>query len=281
MPPALYYWRGYWYITFMKETKKLLSVIVPAYRQEKTIAADLRNIEDVLRQTPYDYEIICVIDGKTDKSFERAKKVESLRLKVVGYEQNRGKGYAVRYGMARAKGDLIAFLDSGMDLNPVGISMLLEHMKWYGSDVIVGSIRHSASKVIGYPFKRWLFSVGYHFLTRIMFGLRITDSQRGLKIFKREVLEKVLPRLLVKRFAFDIEMLAVSYRLGFKKIHDGPVEMDARRLKYSSIKTSTVYEMLLDTLAVFYRLKILGYYDDKNKRKWIYDKDLDMKINIG
>lgn len=256
-------------------------MIVPAYRQEKTITADLRNIEDTLKQTRYNYEIICVVDGKIDKTFERAKKIESPKLKVIGYEQNHGKGYAVRYGMARAKGELIAFIDSGMDLNPIGISMLLEHMRWYDSDVIVGSIRHSASKVIGYPFKRWLFSVGYHFITRLLFGLKITDSQRGLKVFKREVLEKVLPRLLVKRFAFDIEMLAVAHRLGFKKIHDGPVEMDARRFKYSSIKTSTVIEMLKDTLAVFYRLRILRYYDTKNKRKWIYDKDLDMKINIG
>lgn len=256
-------------------------MIVPAYRQEKTIVADLQNIENTLKQTRYNYEIICVVDGKVDKTFERAKKIESPKLKVIGYEQNHGKGYAVRYGMARAKGELIAFIDSGMDLNPVGISMLLEHMRWYGSDVIVGSIRHSASKVVGYPFKRWLFSVGYHLITRLLFGLKITDSQRGLKVFKREVLERVLPRLLVKRFAFDIEMLAVAHRLGFKKIHDGPVEMDARRLKYSSIKTSTVFEMFKDTLAVFYRLKILRYYANENKRKWVYDKDLDMKINIG
>jgi len=181
--------------------------------------------------------------------------------------------------MAKAKGDLIAFIDSGMDINPNAISMLLEHMKWYNSDVIVGSIRHSASKVIGYPFKRKLFSIGYHLLTRFLFGLRITDSQRGIKIFKREVLEKVLPRLMVKTFAFDIEMLSVANHLGFKKIHDGPVEMDARKFKYSSIKTSTVWSMFLDTLAIFYRLNILHYYDNKNRRAWICDKDLNMKIN--
>ncbi len=183
--------------------------------------------------------------------------------------------------MARSKGNLIAFIDAGMDLNPGGLSMLLEHMIWYKSDVIVGSIRHSASKVYGYPLKRKIYSWGYHLLTRFLFGLRITDSQRGLKIFKREVLEKVLPRLLVKEYAFDIEMLSVAHRLGFKKIHDGPVELDASKYKYSSIKFGTVWSMLLDTLAVFYRLKILRYYDDHNKRKWSYDPDLDFKINIG
>lgn len=259
---------------------KLISIIVPAYRQERTIKKDLENIEAALNTIRFEYEIICVVDGKVDKTFEIAKTIKSSKLKVVGYEQNHGKGYAVRYGMARAKGELIAFIDSGMDLDPTGIPMLLEHMLWYGSDVIVGSIRHSASRVIGYPVKRRIFSVGYHWLTRILFGLKITDSQRGLKIFKREVLDKVLPRLIVKKFAFDIEMLAVAYMLGFKKIHDGPVEMDARKFKYSSIRTSTVFDMLIDTMAVFYRLKFLHYYDNKNKKIWIYDHDLDMKINI-
>lgn len=266
----------------MKENNNhFLSVVVPAYKQERTIEKDLKNIVSVLKKIRYDFEIICVVDGKIDKTYERASKVKSPKIKVVGYEINHGKGYAVRYGMARAKGDLIAFIDAGMDINPGGISMLLEHMQWYGSDAIVGSIRHSASKVYGYPLKRKIYSWGYHLLTRFLFGLRITDSQRGVKIFKRELLEKVLPRLLVKQFAFDIEILAVAHRLGFKKIHDGPVEMDARRLKYSSVVFSTVFDMLRDTLAVFYRLKILRYYDNKNKRKWIYDPDLNFRINIG
>jgi len=265
----------------MKSKKHLLSVIVPAYKQERTIQRDLRYIEDVLQKIRYDYEIICVVDGVVDKTFENAKKTKSEKLKVVGYSKNHGKGYAIRYGMVRTKGDLIAFIDAGMDLDPSGLSMLLEHMIWYDSDVIVGSIRHSASKVYAYPLKRKIYSQGYHLLTRVFFGLGITDSQRGLKIFKRKVLEKVLPRLLVKKYAFDIEILSVAYRLGFKKIHDGPVELDASKYKYSSIKFGTVWTMFLDTLAIFYRLKILHYYDDRNKRKWSYDPDLDFKVNIG
>ena len=265
----------------MKVKKNLLSVIIPAYKQERTIQKDLKDIENVLQQIRYDYEIICVVDGREDKTFQNAKKIKSKKLKVVGYKNNHGKGYAIRYGMVRAKGNLIAFIDAGMDINPKGIPMLLEHMFWYGSDVIVGSIRHSASKVHGYPFKRKIYSWGYHLLTRLFFGLRITDSQRGLKIFKRGVLEKVLPRLLVKKYAFDIEMLSVAYRLGFKKIHDGPVELDASKYKYSSIKFGTVWSMLWDTIAVFYRLRLLRYYDEINKHKWRYDPDLDFKINIG
>lgn len=265
----------------LKRTKHLLSVIVPAYRQERTIASDLRRIEAVLKQIRYDYEIICVVDGKVDKTYQNARKVASTKIKVIGYKENKGKGYAVRYGMARTKGELVAFIDAGMDIDPNGISMLLEHFEWYESDIIVGSIRHSASKVYDYPFKRKILSFGYHTLTKVLFGLRVTDSQRGIKIFKRKVLEKILPRLLVKNYAFDIEILAVARRLGFNNIHDGPVVFDGSKLKSSSVHFGTIWSMLLDTLAVFYRLNILRYYDDHNRRKWRYDPELNFRVNIG
>jgi len=264
-----------------KKRESFLSVIIPAYKQERTIAKDLQKIKEVLEKVRHDYEIIVVIDGRADKTYEKAQKLVSSRIKVYQYRENKGKGHAVRYGMARSKGDLIAFIDAGMEIDPNGLSMLLEHMFWYDSDIIAGSIRHSASKVQGYPLKRKIWSWGYHALTRILFGLRITDCQRGIKIFKRKVLEKVLPRLLVKAHAFDIEILAVAKRLGFDKIHDGPVEMNADKNRYSSISWGTVRDMLLDTLAVFYRLKFLRYYDDGGKRKWRYDPDLSFRVNVG
>ncbi len=240
---------------------KLFSVIVPAYNQERTIREDLEKIKSTLLETEYDYEIICVVDGCRDNTYQEAKQLESDKIKVVGYKNNKGKGHAVRYGMKKAKGDLVAFIDAGMEIEPTGLNLLLNHMFWYDSDVIVGSIRHSASKVKGYPLKRKILSWGYHTLTRILFGLKITDCQRGIKIFRREVLADTLDRLLVKAYAFDIEMLAVAKRLGYTNIHDGPVEMDATKMAYSNIKSSTIINMLRETLAVYYRLRILKYYD--------------------
>lgn len=274
------------------KNRKYLSVIIPAYKQQRTIYKDILNINEALKTIRYNYEIICVVDGVVDNTLKEVKKIKSPRVKVYYYEINKGKGFAVRYGMSKAKGDLIAFIDAGMDINPQGIPMLLEHMLWYDSDIIVGSIRHSASKVIDYPLKRKIYSIGYHLITRIFFGLRITDSQRGLKIFKREVLEKVLPRLIVNRFAFDIEMLAVSKKLGFKKIHDGPVEMDARKFKYSSISGWTVLEMFMETIQIYYRLNIIHYYNILNKKRWNKikfpadillkkEKNRIVKVNLG
>ncbi len=247
---------------------KLLSVIVPAYHQEKTIAKDLRRIESVLRQIRLPYEIICVVDGLVDKTYEKAQKLTSPTLKVVGYEVNRGKGHAVRYGMRSAKGDYVAFIDAGMELNPNGLSMILEHLEWYGADIIVGSKRHPASKV-NYPLIRRITSWGYQMVVRLLFGINVTDTQVGLKIFKKEVLQKTLPRLLVKQYAFDVEMLAVAYHLGFQKIFEAPVQIkyNFKDLTHASTLKS-IYYMLWDTLAVFYRLRILHYYDDSHRKHW-------------
>lgn len=265
---------------------KFISIIVPTFKKETTIQTDLEAIIEVARQLRYPSEIICVVDGRIDKTFENAEKLTKKQpnLKVIGYEHNKGKGYAVRFGMAASKGDIIAFIDAGMDLNPRGLFMLLDQFEWNDADIVIGSKRHPASKV-SYPWQRKIISFVYQILVAILFGLNIRDTQVGMKLYKREVLEKVLPRLLIKEFAFDIEILVVANYLGFKKIYEAPVEI---RLDFggTSVITSqkfvsTVFKMIRDTLAVFYRLNILHYYSDENKRKWIYDPELNFKVNIG
>jgi len=262
--------------------KKLLSVVVPIYKQGRTIKKDLRRIDKVLSQTRFNYEIIAVIDGiKEDASFKKAKELNIPKLTVIGYPTNCGKGYAVRFGMARAKGDYIAFIDAGMDIDPNGISMIMEHMQWYEADIIVGSKRHPAS-MVDYPAMRNIMSYAYHFLVRLLFNVKVSDTQTGLKVARRKVLEKVLPRLLVKRFAFDVELLSVANYLGFRRIYEAPIKLDQEKFDFSStIKFKTIFEMLMDTAAVFYRLRILRYYRDGNKRKWKFDKDLNFRVNVG
>jgi glycosyltransferase involved in cell wall biosynthesis len=269
-----------------KPPRHFLSVIIPAFRQEKTIVRDIRNIAGVLDQIRYPYEIIVVVDGFADRTYDRiaAYSRKGTRLVITGYATNKGKGYAVRFGMARSHGDVIAFIDSGMELNPNGLSMCLEHFEWYNADIIVGSKRHQASKV-NYPWQRRVLSRGYQLLTRLLFGLNIRDTQVGLKFFRRDVLEKVLPRLLVKRYAFDIEMLAVAYSLGFTRIYEAPVDVKLDFDRTSPLVSQkflrTVFLMMVDTLAVFYRLRLRHYYRDGNQRKWRFDPELSFRINIG
>lgn len=255
--------------------KPLISVIIPAYKAEKFVKKNLLNVKNVLDQAGYPYEIICVVDGGEDKTYDIAKKLSTKyvdNIRVYGYSQNLGKGHAIRYGMAKAKGDIIGFIDAGIELNPNGLMMLLLHFEWYDADVIVGSKRHPASKVV-YPWQRRILSLGYQLIVRLLFGLKIKDTQVGMKFFKREVLERVLPRVLVKEFAIDVEMLSVANYLGFKRIYEAPIEL---KMKFaggvSTIASkgflNTVFKTFWDTAAVFYRLRILSFYDYKNRKNW-------------
>jgi glycosyltransferase involved in cell wall biosynthesis len=255
----------------MKSVKpKFLSVIVPAYKQERTIRKDLGGILSALEGGlggEYSFEIICVVDGQSDNTAGEASKLKSSKVRVFSYVNNKGKGYAVRFGMKKALGDIISFLDAGMDISPNGIMMLLAHLNWYNADVIVGSKKHPVSRV-NYPFLRRILSWGYHLGVKILFDLPLSDTQSGIKIFKRNVIEKILPRLLVKRYAMDVEMLAVAKHLGFGRIYEAPIEVTFNK-STSRIDWTTIFKMMWDTAAVFYRLKILRYYDDRNSKNWI------------
>lgn len=250
-----------------KKNNNFVSLIIPAYKQERTIKQDLSRIIKVMDQIRYNYEVIVVVDGMLDKTYENAKKVQSKNISVLGYKNNYGKGHAIRFGMKKAKGGIVAFIDSGMDINPNGLSMLLEHFEWYEADIVVGSKLHPVSKV-NYPLQRRLLSWGYRQLVRLMFGLKVRDTQAGLKFFKRKVLEDILPHLVVKKYAFDVEILAVATARGHKRIYEAPIELDFTG--YSTITSKNFWgnigNMLWDTFAVFYRLKISKWYNKKRKR---------------
>ena len=260
---------------------KKFSLIIPVYKQDKTIKRDIESAIKVLSIMAIPFEIIPVIDGYLDNSFAEALKVKDKRVRVVGYKTNHGKGYAVRYGFSHAKGDVIGFTDAGGDLKPEALPRMLTQFEFQDADVVVGSKRHPESKV-EYPLYRKVLSWVYQKITQLLFGLNVRDTQVGMKIYKRKLLGDVLPRLLVKEFAFDIEILAVAYYLGYTRIFEAPVELEFNDA--SSITTwrvwKTIWSMLWDTFAVFYRLRILHYYDNLNKMKWRFDKELNFKVSI-
>lgn len=262
---------------------KKFSLVIPVYRQEPVIRRDIEDTLTELKRLNIEFEIIPVIDGFFDKSFEEAKKVRDPRVHVVGYPTNHGKGYAVRYGFSKATGDVVGFKDAGPDLKPAALPLMLTQFEFENADIVIGSKRHPDSK-IEYPFVRRVLSWVYQKFTGLLFGLNVTDTQVGMKLYRRNVLEDVLPRLLVKQFAFDIEILAVAYHLGYRKIYESPVQINLFSAK-SSISPERLIKiianMVKDTLAVFYRLRIRKYYDNASKRKWRFDPELNFRINIG
>ena len=243
---------------------KFFSLVVPVFKQEKTIVRNLKSLNKVLSQSLTAYEIIVVVDGFEDETFKKVKKIVNKKIKVFGYQKNQGKGYAVKYGVLRAKGDVIGFIDSGMDIDPNGISMLLNHMVWYNADIIVGSKLHPVSQV-NYPFLRKLFSWIYRLFTHAIFGFKVKDTQVGIKIFKRKVAREVFKKLLVKHFAFDIELLAVAYALGYKRIYEAPIKLSFNNdSSIPSLKSFKFWKIILrilkDTFGIYYRIKISKYY---------------------
>lgn len=248
-----------------KSQGHFVSLIIPVYRQEKTIIRDIRSIQKTLDKIRYDYEIIAVVDGHVDSSYKKLKKHAIPKVKVVSYFRNQGKAYAVRHGMQRARGDYVMFIDSGMEIDPNGISMLLEHMEWYNADVIVGSKRHPASQVT-YSNSRKILSYGYYLFVKTLFGVNIHDTQAGIKVFRNKVLVKILPKLVEKKFAGDLEMLVAARSLGFTKIYEAPIRLNYRLSKVTSAATmSSIRGIFQDTLAIYYRKNIRKQYQPDKK----------------
>lgn len=235
----------------------MLSVIVPAYNEEKVIVETISVLASYLAAEFPDFEIIVVSDGSHDRTYQLARRLGSERIRVFEYRPNQGKGHALRYGVGKARGELVVFYDSGLNFPPSQIGEFLSVLEENNSDLVIGSKRHLESEV-DYPFGRKVVSFLAQVLVKILFNLNVTDTQVGLKAFRAEVLDKVMPRVLVKRYAFDVELLALSQHYGFR-ITEAPVKLD---LNFSTAATpSSILETLADTLAVFYRLHILNFYD--------------------
>jgi glycosyltransferase involved in cell wall biosynthesis len=171
---------------------------------------------------------------------------------------NIGKGFALSCGVDQAVGELVTFIDADMELDPANIGVFVDTMRSSNCDAVIGSKRHPESKV-AYPKFRRLQSAVYQLLVRVLFNLNVRDTQTGLKLFRKEVLADVTPLLAIKRFAFDLELLVVAHRLGYRKICEAPIRLDYQF--ESTVDLGAAWRVLWDTAAIFYRLRILRYYD--------------------
>ena len=243
-------------------SKKDISIIIPVYKGESFIVPSLKKIDSVLRRITRNYELICVIDGNVDKSFELARELaeEYPKIKVFGYKRNRGKGYAVRYGMKKAMGKIVGFTDVGLEIDPKSLVTIIDTFYRNNADVVVGSKRHRDSVVI-YPGFRKFVSFIYYYFVKFLFKVKVTDTQAGIKVFKGSVIRKIYPELKINGFAFDIEILALCERHGFTHIYEAPIYVRMIKVGKSSTINSlsrlfvTSLQMFYDTLRLFIRLQ--------------------------
>lgn len=237
--------------------RPLLSVVVPCFNQGRSIYRNVGEIVRRLERAGLDHELIVVSDGSSDTTVFEAARHPGVR--VLRYDRNLGKGYALRTGSTAARGAWIAWIDSDLDLDPSLLSDFLDRAQRDDLEIVIGSKRHPESEV-SYPLRRRAYSWLYQQLIRVLFSLRVRDTQVGMKLFRREVLDQVLPVVLVKRYAFDLEILAVAHDFGFDRIAEAPVRLNYR-FGDSGVDWRAIAQALWDTAAIFYRARLLRYYE--------------------
>jgi glycosyltransferase involved in cell wall biosynthesis len=216
-------------------------------------------IEKTFSDPVVDYEVIVVDDGSKDGTYLEVERAvaQNPRIRLIRQE-NGGKGAALKNGVSQTSGRLVSFIDADLDLHPYQLHLYMQIMQKTGADIVIGSKRHPDSKVI-YPWKRKVLSRCYQCLIGVLFNLNVRDTQVGLKLFKREPIVRIMPKVLVKKYAFDLEVLVNATHLGYR-IAEAPIDLNFQRFE-SRIQFRAIRDIFIDTMAVFYRLRVIKYYD--------------------
>ncbi|MCK5218363.1 glycosyltransferase [bacterium] len=236
------------------------SVIMPAYNEARHLAGNVEETIAVMESLGEGYEIIVVDDCSRDNTAEILRTISRRHagVKPVFLKENQGKGHAQSAGFMQSQGAYVFFLDADLELHPRQFKRFLEIMQQEQADVVIGSKRHPQS-VLEYPWRRRLMSGVYFCLVKIMFGLPLRDTQTGMKLFQRQVLSRAFPKILVKKYAFDLELLVLLHYQGCR-IAEAPVQVDYKT-KFGHIRPKDIFNIWWDTMAIWYRLYIRHYYD--------------------
>lgn len=206
-----------------------LSIVIPAFEESRKIAKDVKAAAQFLVANSLKGEVIVVDDGSQDRTAEAAREVHvppAVKLNVIRYEQNRGKGYAIRTGMKASTGTYAMFADSGVCI-PYGNALQgLEMIQSGQYDIAHGSRRHIESDIL--QEQRWhrrVLSRAFKFTVRKMLGVpkELTDTQCGFKMYRGDVARTLYGQCITDGFMFDIEIILRAIKKGYR-IGEFPVE---------------------------------------------------------
>jgi len=231
-----------------------LSFVLPAYNEGDFIEGALDALDRVVKETGLRYEIVVVDDGSVDNTRAGAIKYANNNghVRVVGYKKNVGKGYAVKKGFMQAAGNAVVFVDSDLEIDLERISSYVEALQH--GDIVIASKWHPES-VVEMPLIRRILGHGFNVLVRLLTGVTFKDTQAGLKALRKSAFMGIFPRLSVKRYAFDVELLAVANLYGLKVV-ELPVNISMRGM----FNLKEVWKMFVDLLGIAYRLRVLRWY---------------------
>ena len=236
-----------------------LSVVIPAYLEEKNIASTLGALREYFEKQDYTVEYIVVDDGSSDATAEHAK---NAGARVISFEHNRGKGAAVRAGVLEAAGRYILFTDADYPYEINAIEKCLEEFE-NGADVVIGSRNLPESDRGRERLKRRLISRIGNAVARLLILPGISDTQAGFKCLTREAGRRVMSLATIDGWGFDIEILFIARLLGLK-IREVPVRLIPRSIKPSRIQSPT--RTALNVLGSIFRVhwnRLCGRYREK------------------
>lgn len=237
-----------------------LSVIVPAYNEEKRISGTLFDIDEYLKRQNYEYEIIAVDDGSTDKTAEIVAGLfpQIKNLTLIKSEKNRGKGYAVRRGLLAAKGKYRLFMDADNSTSISQIEKLLPELP--KCHIVIGSraVRGAELNPPQSPTRRFLGKIAKAFIQIIIFLPKIKDTQCGFKILSEKAVNDILPKCKINGWAFDAEILKIGQKLGYE-IKEVPVVW--KNNLESKVKLFGGVKFIFELIEIRFNL-LFGKYDN-------------------
>jgi len=205
-----------------------LSVIVPAFNEEKNLEKNIKKFNNFLSKQPYDYEIIIVNDGSIDKTEEIARKLSSQinKIKLINYKINRGKGFAVRQGLFAGQGQYRLFIDAD-NATPINHINKAWPLFKKGYDIIIGSRNpkdaEGARQVVKQIFWKRFLGISGNYFIKALAVKGIWDTQCGFKIFTKKAVKDIIPKTKINRWALDVEILAIaqnsSYKIGIIPVY--------------------------------------------------------------
>lgn len=218
-----------------------ISVVIPAYNEEKTIVKNVLEVDTYLASRFERYEIIVSSDGSHDHTVEQLERLKgdhpSLPLLVVALKRNHGKGMAVKKGILASHYDPVMFLDADLTIPIEEVECFVPQMKYH--PIAVASRLHSETSFEEpVPWYRQLMARGFQILQMIVIGnSRITDTQCGFKMFRRDVAMHIFPLVTISRFAFDAEMFFLAHKFGYG-IKQMPIRVkkDSRESRVSVLR---------------------------------------------
>ena len=199
-------------------TRVALEVVIPAYNEEDRIVRTLNRIREYYSTQSYAWRVTVVSDGSVDRTAQVALSVvgDDDHFRVISYQQNRGKGYAVRTGMLAANADRILFCDADLATPQEETEKLLKHME-AGAEVAIGSRPLQDSKLeVRQPLYRELLGRIFNKAVQVLAIQGIDDTQCGFKLFTAEAAEQVFSRCKLNGFGFDFEALMIAKDLGLR-----------------------------------------------------------------